>query len=376
MISIIDKKDCSGCGACANICPHKCISMSYDEEGFLYPIINTEKCIDCHLCEKICPIHKPIPTSRKPLDVRAAINENETIRLQSSSGGIFSLLADYILDSGGVVVGAAYTEDWNVEHIIVSSKTELKRLRGSKYVQSQTKNIYKQVSNNLLEGKLVLFSGTPCQISGIKSFLKKEYDNLITIEIFCHGVPSTLVYQKYIKEISKGEPISYVNMRAKPEGWKLYHFEINDYSASWRNDIFMKAFLNNLILRPSCYRCKFKEGRCGSDLALGDFWGVKTVHQELDDDKGLSLISLNSEKGRKLYERIKTIKDKKIDYNEAIIQNSGITGSVKEHKNRKLFFKRINSTENIIELLKEMLRPPMWKRCKYILATWVYKIIH
>lgn len=376
MISIIDKKDCSGCGACANICPHKCISMSYDEEGFLYPIINTEKCIDCHLCEKICPIHKHPLTARKPLEIRAAINENETIRLQSSSGGIFSLLADYILDSGGVVVGAAYTEDWNVEHIVVSSKTELKRLRGSKYVQSQTKHIYKQVLNNLLEGKLVLFSGTPCQISGLKSFLKKEYDNLITIEIFCHGVPSTLVYQKYINEISKGEPIYYVNMRDKTEGWKQFHFAVNNYTASWRNDLYMKAFLSNLILRPSCYSCKFKEGRCGSDIALGDFWGVKEVHQELDDDKGLSLVFLNSEKGRDLYLKIKTVKDKEIDYKEAIIKNGGIAESVKKHNNRNLFFKRINSTKNIIELLKEMLRPPMWKRYKYILATWIYKIIH
>lgn len=351
MISIIDKKDCSGCGACANICPHKSISMSYDEEGFLYPIINTEKCIDCHLCEKICPIHKHPLTARKPHEIRAAINENETIRLQSSSGGIFSLLADYILDSGGVVVGAAYTEDWNVEHIVVSSKTELKRLRGSKYVQSQTKNIYKQVLNNLLEGKLVLFSGTPCQISGLKSFLKKEYENLITIEIFCHGVPSTLVYQKYINEISKGEPIYYVNMRDKTEGWKQYHFAVNNYTVSWRNDLYMKAFLSNLILRPSCYSCKFKEGRCGSDIALGDFWGAKEVHQELDDDKGLSLVFLNSEKGRNLYLKIKTIKDKEIDYKEAIIKNGGIAGSVKRHNNRKLFFKHINSTNNIIELL-------------------------
>ena len=376
MIVILDKKDCSGCGACSNICPHNCISMYYDEEGFLYPKVDIEKCIDCHLCEKICPLKKPLQSIRKPLDIKAAINENEAIRLQSSSGGIFSLLADYVLDSGGVVIGASYTEDWNVEHIVVSSKTELKQLRGSKYVQSQTKNIFKQVLKLLLEGKLVLFSGTPCQISGLKSFLNKEYDNLITIEIFCHGVPSTLVYKKYIKEICKGEPISHVNMRAKPEGWKQYHFAINNYSVSWRNDLYMKAFVENLTLRPSCYNCKHKDGRSGSDIGLGDFWGVKAKHKELDDDKGLSLIFLYSEKGKSILEKIASIKSNRIEYDEAIIYNKGVSGIIQPHKKRNVFFKKLNTTKSVIGLLEKSLRLPMWKRYKYILATWIYKIIH
>lgn len=376
MIKILDKKNCTGCGACANICPHNCISMCYDEEGFLYPKVDEKKCVECHLCEKICPLKKPLQPSKKPLDIEAAINANEEIRLESSSGGVFSSLADYVLDSGGIVVGAAYAEDWDVEHIVISSKTELNRLRGSKYVQSQTKNIYKQIFNYLLEGKLVLFSGTPCQISGLKSFLKKEYDNLITIEIFCHGVPSTLVYKKYIHEISNGEPISYVNMRAKPEGWKQYHFAINNYSVAWRDDLYMKAFVGDLTLRPSCYDCKHKDGRSGSDIGLGDFWGVKAKHKELDDDKGLSLIFLYSEKGKSILEQLTSIKRNKIEYDDAIKYNKGVSGIIQPHKKRNVFFKKLNTTNSIIKLLEKSFRLSMWERYKYILATWIYKIIH
>lgn len=297
MIEISDKRNCTGCGACCNICPRESISMIYDYEGFLYPVVSKEYCIECGLCEMSCPQLKPLSGEKRPIQIKAAYNENEDVRINSSSGGIFTLLAEYVLDVGGVVIGASFVNDWNVEHIVIHSKTELKRLRGSKYVQSHTRNIYNLAKSYLFENREVLFSGTPCQISGLKAFLKKEYSNLITVEIICHGVPSTTVFKRYIQEVAKGEIISHINMREKLEGWKKYHITINNYTSTWTNDLFLRSFLSNLILRPSCYNCKHKKGRCGSDIALGDFWGVKSCHQELDDDKGLSLVFLNSEKG-------------------------------------------------------------------------------
>ena len=376
MIEINDKAKCCGCGACVNKCPRGCISIAYDDEGFMYPQVDLDSCVDCGICEKVCPILNVVNKERKPLEVYAAINENESIRIASSSGGLFTAFAEFVLQEGGIVLGAAFTKDWKVAHECVDHLGSLSRLRGSKYIQSEIKKAYRQTEKELKEGELVLFTGTPCQIAGLRSYLQRDYDSLLTIDILCHGVPSTRVFQEYIRELAKGDKISSINMRSKVRGWKSYHLNINDYSVVWSSDIFMRAFIGNLILRPSCYECKFKTGRCGSDVSLGDFWGVKKCHKELDDDKGLSLVLINTEKGRRLFESLGNVKETVVKYEESIILNDGIIGSVKPHRNRARFFEELQRAVSVTSLMERMLQPPVWIKWKYAIASSIYKLIH
>ena len=199
MISIQDKKNCCGCGACVQRCPKQCVTMQEDSEGFLYPKVDLSVCIDCHLCEKVCPIINQ-GEGHEPQAVYAAKNPNEKIRMQSSSGGVFTILAEKILDEGGVVFGAAFNDKWEVEHDFVERKDELAKFRGSKYVQSKIGKSYRNVETFLKEGRKVLFSGTPCQIAGLKKFLRKDYENLFTVDFICHGVPSPGVFRTYLQE--------------------------------------------------------------------------------------------------------------------------------------------------------------------------------
>lgn len=199
MIFIQDKKECCGCSACASVCPKNCITMSEDSEGFLYPHVDESVCIDCHLCERVCPMINH-GKDREPLAVYAAKNSNETIRMQSSSGGIFTLLAERVIDEGGVVFGASFNDRWEVVHDHVETKEELAKFRGSKYVQSKIGDNYRKVKLFLSEGRNVLFSGTPCQISGLKKYLRKDYDNLLAVDFICHGVPSPGVFRTYLQE--------------------------------------------------------------------------------------------------------------------------------------------------------------------------------
>ena len=279
MITIKEKKDCCGCNACVQKCPRKCIEMKADEEGFLYPIINTKLCIDCGLCDKVCPIINNYE-ERKPLKVFASKNTNDEIRIKSASGGIFSLLANKILKDNGVVFGAVFNKKWQVEHNYIQKSEDVYHLRGSKYVQSQINDSFKNVEMFLKEGKDVLFSGTPCQIAGLKHYLIKDYENLITVDLVCHGIPSPLIWNDYLKYIldtnkdlnkiyssEKDEfRISSVNFREKETGWKRYSVKITgENKASKRsftlvnepgyNNIFMNGFLKDLYSRPSCHFC-------------------------------------------------------------------------------------------------------------------------
>lgn len=202
MIEIKDKSKCCGCAACVQACPKQCILFEEDEEGFRYPLVDQSKCIDCGLCEKVCPEINQF-ARRKPIKVYAAINNDETIRMQSSSGGIFTLLAEKIIDEGGVVFGAAFDENWEVRHEYVETRRGLAKLRTSKYVQSRIENRYQQTKKFLGEGRKVMFTGTSCQIAGLKRFLRKDYDNLLAVDVICHGVPSPMVWRDYLEEIKK-----------------------------------------------------------------------------------------------------------------------------------------------------------------------------
>lgn len=385
MIQIKDKKDCCGCHACSNACPKQCITMQGDEEGFLYPIVDKETCIDCGLCEKVCPvINQSEP--RKPLHVYAAKNNNEEIRMQSSSGGIFTLLAEAIINEGGVVFGAKFDKDWNVVHDFTETIEGIAAFRGSKYVQSTIGNTYSQAKNFLQAGRKVLFSGTPCQIAGLKKYLRKEYENLLTVDIICHGVPSPKVWNMYLKETcskllmtmpdEKNQSVSpigetykscieAISFRSKITGWKKYSFllKLNFPTCDGKNtgifaetldkNAFMRAFLSDTILRPSCYTCPAKQGKGHSDITIADFWGINNIDPSFDDDKGCGAIFLNTEKGTNAYP-LELTEYKEKTFNEVITYNSAYYQSSKPHPNRKKFFDGLDDARCIMDYIVEM----------------------
>lgn len=351
MIIVTDKKNCVGCHACYNRCPVKAIEMIEDEKGFLYPKVNKEKCINCNLCQKVCPILNQRQIENEP-KAYAVKNKNDMIRKQSSSGGVFSLLAENVLQDGGVVFGVTFDEKWRAKHIYAESKEELQKFRGSKYLQSTIGDTYAKAKTFLENGRKVMFTGTPCQIEGLKAFLGKEYENLITQDIICHGVPSPKVHDKYVEFIRKrvnGEKIEEINHRAKRDSWKDYKiyikFNNNEYIQSHNTDLYMQAFLKNTSLRDSCYDCKFKKKNRISDITLADFWGIENVLPELNDDKGVSLVIVNSENGKKIFEQIKDKIDyRNVDFEQAIQNNPSMINSSKEDPNREDFFKHIDDT--------------------------------
>lgn len=306
MIEIKDKKDCCGCHACTNVCPKQCITMQTDEEGFLYPVVDKVTCIGCGLCEKVCPvINQSEP--RKPLRVYAAKNKNEEIRTQSSSGGIFTLLAEKVIIEGGVVFGAKFDENWNVIHSWTDTIEGIAVFRGSKYVQSTIGDTFREAKNFLLQDRKVLFTGTPCQIAGLKKYLRKDYENLLCVSIACHGVPSPIVWQEFLKEKRIDlSNISSISMRNKQYGWRNYQLCIKDKSGNCilsnkkYNCSYLHGFIRGFYLRPSCYSCKTKAGSCGCDFLIADFWGIEDVLPQYDDNKGISLVIAYSDKAQNI----------------------------------------------------------------------------
>lgn len=347
MINITDKSKCSGCHGCANICPKKCISMEYDEEGFWYPKVNYDLCINCGLCEKVCPILNDLSIDNSP-KAYACFNRNENIRKESSSGGVFTLLASYVIDCGGVVYGAAFSDDFQVKHISVTEKEKLYLLRGSKYVQSKLGNTYTEIKNLLNNGKMVYFSGTPCQIDGLLRYLNTSYDNLICQDIVCHGVPSPKLWQHYLKQFSL-EQDAKIYFRDKSTGWDSYSFTIkqkDQFQQPASQNEYMKVFLKDLCLRPSCYDCHSKGLKRNSDITLADFWGVREVCPEMYDNKGTSLVFINSKKGKELFEKIKPeIEYKEINIHQAVQYNPSSYKSVEIPKNRDKYMREVFNSD-------------------------------
>ena len=374
-------------------CPKHCISMHEDNEGFLYPQIDKSSCIDCGLCEKVCPvIHQDEPT--EPLSNYIAINPNEEIRQKSSSGGIFTLLAEKITAEGGVVFGARFDENWDVVHAWTDTIEGLAPFRGSKYVQSRIGNTYKETKDFLQQGRKVLFSGTPCQIAGLKKYLRKEYDNLLTVDFICHGVPSPGVWRRYLSELreslhaERGDGkksfsssidelpvITGISFRDKSDGWKKYGFCLrydaskaaeNMVSASAINEKkvflqpypenpFMQGFLADIYLRPSCYNCPDKSGRSSSDITIADAWGMDNFAQEHDDDKGACYVLINTDRGRCA---MSTLEFKQLDVDFELIKrhNPAWMNSSLPHRKRKLFYRLFSSSEkNFNEIIKKVL---------------------
>lgn len=344
MLEIKNKKDCTGCHACWAVCPRKCIQMKPDEEGFLYPEIQLDQCIDCGACEKVCPVLHPADTCY-PLEVYAARNRDETVRMNSSSGGVFTALAEEIIRRGGVVFGASFNEDWQVVHSFTEQSEGLAAFRGAKYVQSMIGDAYLQVRRFLRQNRWVLFSGTPCQVAGLKHFLRRDYERLLTVDVVCHGVPSPLVWQTYLDSINPQKArITTLSMRDKREGWKRYGMNIQTdntilYRGKAASNLYSQGYLDNLYLRPSCYACPAKKGRSHSDITLGDFWGIERVHPSIDDNRGTGLVLVNSPAGMNFYQSL-SVFQKMATYAQGLRGNPSLECSTPLPKAREEFWRR------------------------------------
>lgn len=374
--------DCTGCAACVGVCPVNCITMEADEEGFRYPKIDLDKCIHCNKCRKLCEKAQSEIVEQRNEKAYVSYSKNTEIRSTSSSGGMFSELANRVIDSDGSVYGVGFTENWHVTHQCAESKSEVEKLRGSKYVQSEMDSCFVEIRDKLEQDKLVYFSGTPCQVDGLLAFLDKEYDNLITQDIICHGVPSPEVWKEYVNIRSKGEPISRISFRDKTYGWHYFSMciktEKKKYLRRLDEDVYIRLFLDNVTLRPSCYNCHHKHLHRKADITIADCWGNTSGVK--DDDKGISLAFANTEKAQRLIDEIsENLENKEIPFEKAVSSQGAMTKSVPYNQNRDLFFSMIkdHGMENTLEKWYGSSNPMLIKRKigyrKYKLAKRIRK---
>lgn len=387
MINIKNKKDCCGCASCIQVCPKKCIEMHEDNEGFAYPIVNKDNCVDCHLCEKACPVLNR-NKRRKPKECFAAKNNNEDIRGRSSSGGIFYLLAKQTIEDGGIVFGARFNADWNVIIDFADTLEGIEEFMGSKYVQAQVGDAYINAKKFLKQGRKVLFTGTPCQIAGLLNYLGEKHPNLLTMDFVCHGVPSPKVWKAYLIErlqkmtgTTDVNNITDIQFREKSNGWKAYHFQIKTQTSETRQESevfwanpYMKAFVDNVILRPSCYCCKFREFRSGSDITIGDFWTIGNIDKALDDDKGISIAALHTSKNGIITDNSMITKIG-VSYDSVINNNEGLSLYTPKHPNRESFFKRFNNSNDVTQELVIAVNLSFWGKVQKKIAKEIAKFV-
>ena len=355
---------CCGCGACSAKCPKGCLSMTQDEVGFLKPNFNADLCIGCGACDSICPVLNQNPAV-EPVEVSWAKSLSSDVLQQSSSGGLFGVLADAVIKSDGVVVGASFQERCNtVRHECVSDSEGLKRLQRSKYVQSEIPaSLYREVKEYLLAERLVFFTGTACQVSGMRNYLGKLADSVffISADVICHGAPSPFLWQKWLdfKSSEQSTEIDDVNFRSKTTGWSSYSVlyyvrtekdERRVLGGRFGDDWYMRAFLDNASLRSSCFDCPAKRS-CGSDLTLGDFWGFSSIHPEVDSSRGVSAVLCNTDKSKNWFDRVSPeLEMGPSSYDEVIGGNPALAVSVAPHPQRSKFLRALAEGASIKEL--------------------------
>lgn len=360
-------EDCCGCSACFNICPVQAITMQEDREGFKYPKIDERSCINCGKCEKACPVLHAETAGRTLHPAFYAVwNRQDEARLSSSSGGVFRVLAEDVLADGGVVYGAAFDVHNRLRHVRAESADALVPLTGSKYVQSEIRTAFCQVRADLKNGRRVLFTGTPCQVAGLYAFLGGDDANLLTADVLCHGVPSPAVFERYLESLGVGEKCR-IEFRNKDNGWKKYEVVVGDrVHETFRANAYMKGFLSNLYLRPSCASCRFVGCRRPGDLTLGDFWGAGNFRKRYDDDKGTSLVLLNSPKARSIFQ---TLQDKfslaeQVPSDSAVPFNPSLVHASKPDARRAAFFDDFEAGKSWEELAASYItteKPPRRK---------------
>ena len=343
MINIADKSKCVGCGNCVHVCPKQCIQIQIDNEGFMYPITNASICIDCGKCHQVCPIEVSINTDIEISKIIAANHKNDKIRMSSSSGGAFYEFAKYGLEKQGIIWGATFTTSYYVEHIAIETLKDLSRLQKSKYLQSDITKAFPTIKQQLNEGKFVIVSGTPCQIKALNLYIKKIPENLLTIEVVCHGTPSPLIFKKYMSEINA----THMDFRNKEKGWDNYEVELTYTNGTKKKEkanenLYMKGFLKNFYLRPSCAACPAKSFKSHADITLGDFWGINSFIPNLYDNKGTSLIMLHTSKAINIWNKISS--NYKYEYatlEQATAHNPCIIKDVSIPIKRNTFFEEI-----------------------------------
>lgn len=347
MDKLCKKELCTGCTACAAVCPKGCITMAADENGFRYPVVDEAACVECGLCAKVCPVLADRKPDHMP-KAYAAFSGDTQMRMASSSGGVFTELARCILSQDGTVFGAVYDEHFRVVHACAEDETALARMRGAKYAQSDLDGIFANVKARLDAGQQVLFSGTPCQVGGLLSFLRKPYENLTTVDFVCHSVPSPMAWAEYLKTL--GDDVRSVNLRAKDRGWSRYGYchriETADDTQLIPNgeSLHMKLFVGGYTTRPSCTDCHFKGYARRSDLTIGDFWGIWDSHPDMDDDRGTSVVLVQSERGRKIFEQIASkLTVLEVPLEDASRQNPAMLISSKPAADREAVLTRIRN---------------------------------
>lgn len=367
MIQICDKSKCCGCTACVNACPGQCIVMRRDrEEGFDYPVANPDLCISCGKCDAVCPVLNPMD-AKEPAAAFAVRCEDYVGG--SSSGGVFPALAKAVIDEGGVVFGAVMERDMIVGHAEAETMEEVQRMRGSKYVQSDPYSSLWDAKEYLKAGRKVLFTGTPCQIAGLKRFLGGDHEGLLTVDVACHGVPSPGLWEMYVNALKARtqKEITSVNFRDKTRGWRRYGFTCsgaqgeNVRSVRASDDPYMALFMQDMTLRPSCYDCPAREGRSGSDLTLADLWSVASSAPALNDDRGVSGVLVNTFKGREYMSRIKAESFLELPVEAVKAENGGFAKSVAVPEKREEFFKGLGVAKvDVYKLMKKyVVRKPL-----------------
>lgn len=393
MINITNKADCCGCNACGDVCAKNAITFKTDNEGFWYPEVNKDLCVDCGLCEKVCPVINADKAKEGQFEQPKAIvanHKNIEVRFDSTSGGMFTAYAEWAFKNGYHVGGAIFTDDWGAVNYVSNNKEDLLKLRNTKYIQADAQGFYKQVKELLVAGEEVLICNLPCQIAALKSFLKEDYENLITIDLFCRGINSPLVFRKFLDSLEKqyNSKVVYIKPKSKELGWHNLTLKIvfkngQTYYGTRDVDFFTKAFLySNCITRPSCYDCKFKGFPRVADISIGDFWvisGTNTNATKLDDNLGTSAVLVNTEKGETLMKEVskKMLTEEEnlqvvIDGNPALVSNIG-----KEKIDRKTFYEKINN-ENFVDVVKyiEPKSLSVKTKIKNIIKAWAKEIIH
>ncbi len=366
MIHIEDKRNCVSCANCIQVCPVGCIEFRCDSEGFRYPYGDANKCIGCSKCHDVCPVeqHGYLGGNSFVTKAYGAINKNAEIRRQSSSGGLFSAFASEIINRNGIVYGASII-DKKVKHISVSNQVDMYKLRRSKYVQSDILGLFPNIKQTISLDRPVLFSGTPCQIKALYCYLGCRPHNLLTIEVVCHGVPSPTVYERYLNELGA----DYMIFRNKDRSWSNYDVEIHYPDESYKiekasENLYMRGFLHNWFLRPSCSRCPAKSFLSGADITLGDFWGGQKLAPQLFDDKGTSVVFLHSSKGEVYWKRIiNQIEYQDVPVDDAKKGNSCISYSVVVPSNRDLFFKDLYHS-NLLDVLRYYLNREQFRQSR------------
>lgn len=377
MIEVLEHNRCTGCAACYTACAHNAITMSFDDEGFEHPVINQEVCLDCGLCQSVCPVlqydkRQTLRTANNDAQIGfAARNKNYNQRLISSSGSIFPPIAEWILEKGGLVVGTAYDEYFNAKHLIIESQNDLKDIQGSKYLQCKADNTtFKRIRDELKTGRLVLYSGMACQVEGLKSYLRKDYDNLYTIDLICMGIPSSVVWQKYLNAFFKGEKILHINFKEKSIGWDTFSFYVKtdkrEFKERGMENLYLQSMFRSWNMRPSCFQCPFKKEERFSDFTLADCWGASKLVPEINDNKGLSSVIVHSKKGHVLWQELSD----RIDYREISIEdiaagNSNLVQNKPKSGDRHLFYDLLErNPQKAFEKLCKVNRPSLLIRMK------------